>query len=181
MFPHCIHHEMSDMGCSVLPATVVRDLHRSSGKRRTHVATYLPTSMPWSWLFGPPGWRPGPRPVIGLSHLLAWHETVAETLSQATALDGSSKVVLRDRWAELNAHGPAVPQGRPAERLPAYADSILRDALRERLRHEHIGGLAIEAWDSFVTEDELLLPEGQEPFEVPATLSGLMFTPLPEA
>jgi hypothetical protein len=187
-FPNCVHHEMSDLGCSLLPATVVRDLHQSSGKKRLHVATYLPRSVPWSWLFGPPrgrtGAAPGPvgaMPIFDVAHLLAWHETLAEALSQTTASDASSSVVLRDRWAEVNAHGAAAPRGRPAERLPVYADRTLRYALRERLRRERIGGRAIEAWESFLLDDEQFLAEGQQPFSVPAELNGLMFTPLPEA
>jgi hypothetical protein len=179
-FARCVHHKMSDMGCSLIPSAAVRDLHRSSGRQRLHVATYLPFSVPWSWLFGPPPGRAvarsgssGAVPIDGLSHLLAWHET----LSHATAFDGPAAVVLRDRWAELNARGTAAPQSHPAERLPAYAESTLRYALRERLRRERLDGPDIEAWGSFVTDES----EGQPPFEVPAMLGGLMFTSLPEA
>ncbi len=187
-YSSCVHHEMSDMGCSLLPAAVVRDLHRSSGKKRLHVATYLPSSVPWSWLFGPPrrrtGAGPGPAgaaPINDVAHLLAWHEMLAGVLPQATASGASSAVILRDRWAEVNGHGAAAPRGRPAERLPAYADRTLRYALRQRLRREQLGGQAIETWESFLFDDEQFLSEAQQPFEVPATLDGLMFTPLPEA
>lgn len=193
-FPDCVHHDMSDMGCSLLPATVVRDLHRSSGRNRLHVGTYLPTSVPWSWLFGPPA-RASSRPasigslpgVRGISQLMAWHETMAASLALTPQESGSSPddspaKVLLSRWAELNEQGTVAPEGQPGERLPAYAEWTLRHALSERLRRDRLDGLAIEAWNDFVNDAEQLpYTQQQRTFETPSTLSGLMFSPWPGA
>lgn len=197
-FPRCAHHDMSDMGCSLLPATTVRDLHRSSGRKRLRVATYLPTSVPWSWLFGPPPKRtssgPGPTGwpagIGGLSQLLAWHETMAATLAEpppsgvnqgGSTRDHSPAEVLLRRWAELLGQGAVIPEGRPAERLPAYADWTLKHNLRERLLRDRLDGLATDAWDFLESDDDALRDQDQQTFGTPSTLSGLIFTPWPDA
>ena len=194
-FSDCVHHDMADMGCSLLPATVVRDLHRSSGTKRLHVGTYLPTSVPWSWLFGPPPKRAASSPaaigslprVRGISQLLAWHETLAASFStnppQSGSRSGDSAAkVLLGRWAELNEQGTVAPVGQPGEQLPAYAEWTLRHALSQRLRRDRLDGWDIEAWYDFVNDDEASLSSLQEQvFETPPTMSGLMFSPWPEA
>lgn len=195
-FPNCVHHEMSDMGCSLLPATAVRDLHRSTGRKRSHVSTYLPTSVPWSWLFGPPVPRTSSRSepadrrlsVSGIGRLLAWHETMTSTLASRSAghstghggsdSGSSAAQALLSRWVDRHEGETVAPEVQPAEHLPAYADWILRRALNERLRRGRLDGYEDRAWNAFIDNDELPLEERQQQsFETPSALSGVMFTP----
>ena len=192
-FPRCTHHEMTHMGCSLLPANAVRTLHRSSGSRRLNVATYLPSSVPWSWLFGPPpghaasGWgsvgsSPGVRE---LSELLAWHEMMGPmrdwvaspaTGSKESAWPSSAKELTR-RWVSLRQQGEYA-QRRPAEQLPAYAEWGLRAGLRQRQLGDRLDESDAEAWNYL--GDEAMRGEEPGTFSIPSGLSGLAFTPWPE-
>lgn len=49
----CGHASEREMGCSAMPARLVRAIHAGRGVAGRRVSEYLPWSIPWSWLFGP--------------------------------------------------------------------------------------------------------------------------------
>lgn len=49
----CSHATVLDFGCSAMPAELVRAIHSGRGAAGRKVSEYLPSSMPWSWLFPP--------------------------------------------------------------------------------------------------------------------------------
>lgn len=49
----CGHASEQEMGCSAMPARLVRAIHAGRGVAGRRVSEYLPRSVPWSWLFGP--------------------------------------------------------------------------------------------------------------------------------
>lgn len=194
LYRDCAHHAMTDMGCSLLPATTVRDLHRSSGRARLKVATYLPTSVPWSWLFGPPietslsgsaGRRP---PIRDLDTLVAWHVALAQALGpgssyvdeQDAGSGPSTAGVLARRWFASASDLASISDPEPALRLPIYAAWALGQSLRQRIELDRSNGEFDEAWHAIAIEASDLAEEEARTFATPPGLNGVIFSPLLE-
>lgn len=189
-FPQCKHHEETDMGCALLPSTAVRILHRNTGTKRLHVATYLPHSVPWSWLFGPPDKSGAARRqgLSSVSQLVAWHEAMAAFLAgthvpehpTGSAGDGSRPGDLVRWWANAMQQDSAIPEREPGHDLPEYAAWALQRAITRRRSRDRLEPEATPAWDPGSSRDFGGQPDDALPtFASPSGVDGLLFTPWP--
>lgn len=191
VFPGCRHHGETDMGCSLIPSGAVRTLHRNAASKRLHVATYLPHSVPWSWLFGPPHRfggvsRPG---LSSLFQLVAWHEGMAKILAgeapEGTAPSESSGERSRSQglvrwWNRVLQDHSAIPEREPARDLPDYAAWALQREIGRRRSLERLEPEAADAWDVYVRGGfDRLLDDELPTFASPSGIDGLLFTPWP--
>ncbi|TQN47720.1 hypothetical protein FHX52_0835 [Humibacillus xanthopallidus] len=187
VFTLCKHHEETDMGCSLAPSAAVRILHRSGGAKRLRVETYLPHSVPWSWLFGPPLGSGGTRRTgpSSLVTLLAWHERMAQMLAGGAPRgvsmgEGSLPQELVRWWITQLQQGSPKPEREPAHDLPDYAAWALHTELIRRRVRERAEPETADGWKAYFSDEVYRQSDNQLPtFASPSGLDGLLFTPLP--